>query len=84
MIDQIYHPNQRGASDFIWQWGQFLDHDLDLTTTAQPAEPFNIEIPLGDPHFDPKSTGGATMALNRSAYNDVVACASRPTASPPI
>jgi peroxidase len=64
-------PNQRGASDFVWQWGQFLDHDLDLTTTAQPAEPFNIEIPLGDAHFDPKSTGAATMTLNRSAYADV-------------
>ena len=64
-------PNQRGASDFIWQWGQFLDHDLDLTTTADPAEPLDIEIPLGDPQFDPARTGRAFMALSRSAYKDV-------------
>lgn len=64
-------PNQRGASDFLWQWGQFLDHDLDLTASANPAEPLDIEIPLGDPQFDPARTGRATMALNRSAYRDV-------------
>ena len=24
-------PNSAGVSDWFWQWGQFLDHDLDLT-----------------------------------------------------
>jgi hypothetical protein len=24
-------PNTMGASDFVWQWGQFLDHDCDAT-----------------------------------------------------
>lgn len=64
-------PNRRGASDFLWQWGQFLDHDLDLTTTAEPAEPFDVEIPLGDRQFDPDGTGAATMAVGRSAYKNV-------------
>ncbi len=31
-------PNSRNLSDYIWQWGQFLDHDLDLTLSATPAE----------------------------------------------
>ncbi|MEM8548052.1 MAG: peroxidase family protein, partial [Pseudomonadota bacterium] len=31
--------NGRNASDFLWQWGQFLDHDLDLTEGVSPAEP---------------------------------------------
>ena len=63
-------PNARGASDFIWQWGQFLDHDLDLTLTADPAERFDIEVPLGDSHFDPARTGTKTIPLSRSMYVD--------------
>lgn len=64
-------PNARGASDFIWQWGQFLDHDLDLTLTADPKEPFNIDVPLGDPQFDPTGTGTATIPLSRSMSTTV-------------
>ena len=61
--------NPAGASDFLWQWGQFLDHDLDLTDGADPAEPANISIPRGDAHFDPLNTGTQEMDLNRSLYD---------------
>ncbi len=64
-------PNRSGASDFVWQWGQFLDHDIDETPTADPAEAFDIAVPAGDPWFDPAGTGAATIALNRSAYEEV-------------
>lgn len=61
-------PNARGASDMIWQWGQFIDHDLDETMTATPAEAFPILVPTGDPSFDPTSTGTVTIPLSRSIY----------------
>jgi len=62
-------PNNRNASDFVWQWGQFLDHDIDLTDGVDPAEPVNIAIPAGDVHFDPDNTGTMVMSFNRSIYD---------------
>lgn len=64
-------PNAAGVSDMVWQWGQFIDHDLDLTLTAVPAEAFNIAVPAGDPFFDPTSTGTQVIGLNRSHYQMV-------------
>ena len=66
--DGVSMMNSLGYSDFIWQWGQFLDHDIDETPIADPAEHFDILVPVGDPWFDPFSTGIATMPLDRSAY----------------
>jgi hypothetical protein len=61
--------NALGASDFLWQWGQFLDHDLDLSEAQIPAEPEPIPVPLGDPWFDPTSSGLATIDFGRSVYH---------------
>lgn len=61
-------PNTLGYSDFIWQWGQFVDHDIDETPIADPGEAFDISVPLGDTWFDPFSTGIATIPLDRSAW----------------
>lgn len=56
--------NDRNLSAFIYAWGQFIDHDMDLTPGGTTA--FNIAIPVGDPQFDPAGTGTATISLNRS------------------
>lgn len=61
--------NSNRASDFVWQWGQFVDHDIDLTDGTYPPEPADISIPAGDPQFDPDGTGLAFMPFNRSVYD---------------
>ncbi len=60
--------NQRGVSDWFWQWGQFLDHDLDLTP-AESGETFNIPVPIGDPEFDHNQTGTQEIDFIRSIFD---------------
>ena len=60
--------NKKNATDMLWQWGQFLDHDIDLTG-GNPDDPFPIHIPTGDQYFDPQATGIQEMLLSRSVYD---------------
>jgi hypothetical protein len=62
-------PNSHLMTDWVFQWGQFVDHDLDLTTLATPAENFDISIPAGDPIFDPLNAGTQVMSFQRSNYD---------------
>lgn len=56
--------NNRNLSDMVYVFGQFLDHDIDLTTTG--SAPINIAVPTGDPSFDPNSTGTQVIPDTRS------------------
>ena len=62
-------PSPGNASDMVWQWGQFVDHDVDLTEGNNPVEPAFIPVPLGDPFFDPFNTGTQVIPLARSIYD---------------
>ena len=61
--------NSVSATNMLWLWGQFIDHDIDLTEAADPAEAFPIAVPNGDPSFDPTGTGTATIDLSRSGWD---------------
>ncbi|MBE0535119.1 MAG: peroxidase family protein [Phycisphaerae bacterium] len=62
-------PNPYGISDFLWAWGQIIDHDLAITEPGEPHEPFNITVGPGDSQFDPHYAGGVTLPANRSEYD---------------
>ena len=70
--------NDRDLSDFVYVWGQFLDHDIDLTESGT-SESLPISVPAGDAWFDPASTGTKTIGLKRS----VVAAGTGTSASNP-
>jgi hypothetical protein len=66
-MQTISIPNSRFLSSWIYGWGQFIDHDIGLTTTG--TVPFNILVPKGDPSFDPYNTGTAVIPMSRSNYD---------------
>jgi len=57
--------NDRNLADYVYVWGQFLDHDIDLTESGT-SELLPIAVPKGDTWFDPASTGTKTIGLKRS------------------
>ncbi len=55
-------PNFLNASDWIWQWGQFIDHDLDINEGSpilSPAEDILLPDidPITFPDDDPSDPG---------------------------
>ena len=62
-------PNLSGLSDFVWLWGQFIDHDIVRTKTGALMESDPIPVPTGDPMFDPFSTGSATIPFMRTDFD---------------
>ena len=37
-----------GLTDFTWAWGQFLDHELDLSDAGEPLDDFHFTVEPGD------------------------------------
>ncbi|MFM8424227.1 MAG: peroxidase family protein, partial [Chloroflexota bacterium] len=61
--------NDRDFTAMVYAWGQFLDHDIDLTGSANPKESLPVIVPAGDEWFDPNSTGEMTIFFSRSQYD---------------
>ena len=57
--------DERQLSAFSWTWGQFLDHDMVLTPSGERPD-FPVQVPAGDPHFDPMGGGKAIVPVARS------------------
>jgi peroxidase len=60
--------NNQQLSAMAYAWGQFIDHDLDLTPTGG-TEPLSIAVPTGDPSFDPLGTGTQVIPTSRSIFD---------------
>lgn len=65
--------NARRMSSWVYGWGQFIDHDLGLTTTGTTV--MNIAVPTGDPSFDPNSTGTQVIPTHRSTFDETTGTA---------
>jgi len=57
--------NELELSDFVWGWGQFIDHDVNLNDDDF-LEPSDILVPACDPMFDPNCTGTVKIRMFRS------------------
>jgi len=63
------NPDPTELSDYLWVFGQFIDHDITLVEN-NTAEPLPIPVPQGDPQFDPFSTGNAFIPVVRNAFKE--------------
>jgi peroxidase len=54
--------NDRGLSDMAWQWGQFVDHDLDISKLG--TEVASVATQPSDPTFH-----GTAMGFSRSVFD---------------
>ena len=75
-------PNSNGVSSFVWQWGQFVDHDIDLVAVMEPREAMEIAVPSAMVFSTPRVRGTSRLASNVPAIERWQGYVSRSTRSP--
>jgi hypothetical protein len=60
--------NARGLSDMAWQWGQFIDHDLDITKLG--TETANVATLGSDATFHGEAMGFARSVFDPATGTD--------------
>lgn len=61
------HPSLQGHTNMVWLWGQFVDHELDLTPTQSGGETADILTVVDAAEDYP----GRVISFSRSIYSDV-------------
>ena len=67
-------PNQEGLSGMMYAWGQFLDHDINLTL-SDGVNHIDVTVPSGDPVL----TG--SISMTRSVIDPLTGTAGKPAAT---
>ena len=60
--------DQLALSDYVWVFGQFIDHDITLVEN-NVLEPLMIPVPANDQWMDPLNTGQVVIPMFRNAYD---------------
>jgi Ca2+-binding RTX toxin-like protein len=69
-------PNAEGLSGLMYAWGQFLDHDLDLSRSDGVTH-IDIPIPNGDPNYP----DGSSIPLTRAIIDPATGHDGKPAAA---
>ncbi|MFZ4374504.1 MAG: peroxidase family protein, partial [Mycobacterium sp.] len=64
-------PNAEGLSGMMYAWGQFIDHDINLTLSDNVTH-IDVTVPAGDP------TLSGSISLTRSVIDPLTGVAGKP------
>jgi peroxidase len=72
MNGQSGQTTDPALSAWLYVFGQFVDHDLDLEQTPPKSAAINIVVPPGDPIFTPGTSIAMTRDTRNSATNTII------------
>jgi len=70
-MEMVTLQNPEGLSAMMYAWGQFIDHDINLTLSDEENY-INIEIPAGDPVLS------GSISMTRSVIDPLTGIEGKP------